>query len=66
MHQNVCAKELGNGLKLSFHRAMDTVLGKRSIVISRSSFAGTGAFAGHWSGDVLSDWPEMNSSITGM
>jgi len=37
----------------------------RPLVISRSSFAGLGHFAGHWTGDIFSTWDDMKQSITG-
>jgi len=40
--------------------------GKRGVVISRSTFTGSGRHAGHWLGDNLSDWPSMAQSIVGM
>lgn len=39
---------------------------KRSFVITRSTFAGSGHYAGHWLGDNQSSWPPMKWSITGM
>lgn len=42
---------------------MAEIRGKRPMVISRSTFAGHGHYAGHWSGDVWSDWTDMRYSI---
>lgn len=36
------------------------------MVISRSTFAGHGHYAGHWSGDVVSDWLDMRYSVPRM
>ncbi|GFO05071.1 lysosomal alpha-glucosidase protein [Plakobranchus ocellatus] len=40
--------------------------GERSIVISRSTFPGSGQYAGHWLGDNVSQWKDLHRSIIGM
>lgn len=55
-------------LSLSFFQslsALQNVLGTRSVVISRSTYPGSGAHTGHWLGDNASQWPHMASSIPG-
>ncbi|XP_046655180.1 maltase-glucoamylase, intestinal-like [Daphnia pulicaria] len=48
-------------------RAVRQVLsGKRSMVLSRSTFAGSGQYTGHWLGDNFSTWKNMADSIIGM
>lgn len=42
---------------------MAEIRGKRPMVISRSTFAGHGHYAGHWSGDVYSEWHDMRYSV---
>lgn len=37
--------------------------GKRSLIISRSSFPGIGHYGGHWSGDNLASWDDLHYSI---
>ncbi|XP_047134482.1 lysosomal alpha-glucosidase isoform X1 [Hydra vulgaris] len=46
--------------------ALQQILGKRSLVISRSTYAGTGSHAGHWLGDNHSTWKDLYSSIAGI
>ena len=45
--------------------ALTTILNKRSLVISRSTFPGSGAHGGHWLGDNASKWPDLATSIPG-
>ncbi|XP_070579473.1 sucrase-isomaltase, intestinal-like [Ptychodera flava] len=40
--------------------------GKRSLVVSRSTFPSSGKYSGHWLGDNTSIWPHMHMSIIGM
>lgn len=46
-------------------RALVKVRGTRPFVISRSTFAGHGRYAGHWTGDVWSSWEQLSSSVPG-
>ncbi|ELK12281.1 Lysosomal alpha-glucosidase [Pteropus alecto] len=45
------------------HRALVKTRGTRPFVISRSTFAGHGRYAGHWTGDVQSSWEQLSSSV---
>ena len=47
-------------------RSVQTVLNKRSLVITRSTYPSTGKYAGHWLRDNLSAWGQMHKSVIGM
>uniref|UniRef100_A0A8C7B4Q5 Lysosomal alpha-glucosidase n=1 Tax=Neovison vison TaxID=452646 RepID=A0A8C7B4Q5_NEOVI len=48
---------------LASHRALVKARGTRPFVISRSTFAGHGRYAGHWTGDVWSSWEQLSYSV---
>uniref|UniRef100_A0A8B9J0T4 Lysosomal alpha-glucosidase n=1 Tax=Amazona collaria TaxID=241587 RepID=A0A8B9J0T4_9PSIT len=48
---------------IASHDALLRVRGTRPFIISRSTFAGHGRYAGHWTGDVGSDWEQLYYSI---
>ncbi|RUS75325.1 hypothetical protein EGW08_016914 [Elysia chlorotica] len=51
---------------LPLHRAARAATGERSVVISRSTFPGSGEHAGHWLGDNVSQWSDLARSIIGI
>ncbi|XP_005624079.1 lysosomal alpha-glucosidase isoform X1 [Canis lupus familiaris] len=48
---------------IASHRALVKARGTRPFVISRSTFAGHGQYAGHWTGDVWSSWEQLSYSV---
>jgi len=78
--KTVCmnAKQYGNQLHYNVHslygwsQALVTFAaarkstGKRSIVITRSTFPSSGKYAGHWLGDNRATWDQLHASIIGM
>ncbi|XP_037664457.1 lysosomal alpha-glucosidase [Choloepus didactylus] len=51
---------------IASHRALVKARGTRPFVISRSTFAGHGHYAGHWTGDVWSSWEQLSFSVPGV
>ncbi|XP_040830836.1 sucrase-isomaltase, intestinal [Ochotona curzoniae] len=57
----------GYSMAIATERAVETVFpGKRSFILTRSTFAGSGRHAAHWLGDNHATWEQMEWSITGM
>ncbi|KAF3827276.1 hypothetical protein GH733_002762, partial [Mirounga leonina] len=51
----------------SLYGAVEKVFpNKRSFILTRSTFAGSGRYAAHWLGDNTASWEQMEQSITGM
>ncbi|XP_070183432.1 maltase-glucoamylase-like [Littorina saxatilis] len=50
----------------STQEAARAATGERSMVITRSNFAGSGQYAGHWLGDNHATWDDLHQSIIGM
>lgn len=47
----------------TYHALLETYPNKRPFFIARSTFAGSGSFAGHWGGDTNSMWGNMYFGI---
>ncbi|KAM5303746.1 maltase-glucoamylase-like isoform 1-T1 [Glossophaga mutica] len=57
----------GYSMAIATAEAVKTVFpNKRSFVITRSTFAGSGKFAAHWLGDNAATWNDLRWSIPGM
>ncbi|XP_063062788.1 lysosomal alpha-glucosidase [Engraulis encrasicolus] len=48
------------------YSALQSIVGKRPFVISRSTFPSQGKYSGHWLGDNRSTWKDLYKSIAGM
>ena len=53
-------------IKSTLDGLREAVPGKRGLVISRSTFPGSGKHAGHWLGDNSASWDDVRLSIIGM
>ncbi|MBZ3887981.1 Sucrase-isomaltase, intestinal [Sciurus carolinensis] len=57
----------GYSMAIATEKAVEKVFpNKRSFILTRSTFAGSGHYAAHWLGDNTASWEQMEWSITGM
>ncbi|XP_044534936.1 maltase-glucoamylase, intestinal-like [Gracilinanus agilis] len=57
----------GYSMAIATEEAVKTVFpNKRSFIVTRSTFAGSGKFAAHWLGDNAATWNDLRWSLPGM
>ncbi|XP_011379112.1 sucrase-isomaltase, intestinal [Pteropus vampyrus] len=57
----------GYSMAIATENAIQKVFpNKRSFILTRSTFAGSGHYAAHWLGDNTASWEQMEWSIAGM
>uniref|UniRef100_A0A8C2U2X7 alpha-glucosidase n=1 Tax=Coturnix japonica TaxID=93934 RepID=A0A8C2U2X7_COTJA len=57
----------GYSMAIATRQAIETVFpGKRSFLLSRSTFVGSGKHTGHWLGDNAATWEQLRWAIPGM
>ncbi|CAD7690944.1 unnamed protein product [Nyctereutes procyonoides] len=57
----------GYSMAIATEKAVEKVFpSKRSFILTRSTFAGSGHYAAHWLGDNTASWEQMEWSIAGM
>nr|ANF89437.1 truncated sucrase-isomaltase [Desmodus rotundus] len=57
----------GYSMAIATEKAVEKVFpNKRSFILTRSTFAGSGRHAAHWLGDNTAAWEQMEWSITGV
>uniref|UniRef100_A0A4X2L9V0 Sucrase-isomaltase n=1 Tax=Vombatus ursinus TaxID=29139 RepID=A0A4X2L9V0_VOMUR len=57
----------GYSMAIATEKAVERVFpNKRSFILTRSTFAGSGRHAAHWLGDNTASWEQMEWSITGL
>ncbi|KAK9845865.1 hypothetical protein WJX81_004565 [Elliptochloris bilobata] len=47
-------------------QALQRLRGKRSFILSRANWLGSGAYAAHWTGDTYSSWDDLRASVAGI
>ncbi|OQS05119.1 lysosomal alpha-glucosidase [Thraustotheca clavata] len=56
----------GHSELMTTRKVIDKIRGKRSFILSRSTYAGDGQYTAHWLGDNGATWPDMHYSIAGV
>lgn len=56
----------GHAQAKTTRHVLDLLLQKRSLLLSRSTFAGDGRYAGHWLGPNAATWENLRLSIAGV
>lgn len=65
LHYNVHSL-YGLAASKSTRVALNRVLKKRGVLLSRATYAGSGVFGGHWLGDNAATWENLRLSIAGV
>ncbi|KAF9197915.1 hypothetical protein BGZ49_001447 [Haplosporangium sp. Z 27] len=52
--------------KATYNALLELKPDQRPFILTRSTFAGTGAYAAHWAGDNWSQWNHLYFSVTGV
>lgn len=65
LHYNVHSL-YGHAAARATRAALDTVLQKRSVLLARSTFAGSGQYVGHWLSNSAATWTNLRLSIAGV
>ncbi|KAK1933991.1 putative maltase-glucoamylase 2 [Phytophthora citrophthora] len=56
----------GHAQARTTRHALDSIVKKRGVLLSRSTFSGSGLYAGHWLGDnAEASWEQLRLSISG-
>ncbi|XP_015587531.1 lysosomal alpha-glucosidase [Cephus cinctus] len=53
----------GTSQAITTNHVLKSLRNKRPFIISRSTWVGHGAYAGHWTGDIYSSWHDLRMSI---
>ncbi|KDO31383.1 hypothetical protein SPRG_04000, partial [Saprolegnia parasitica CBS 223.65] len=56
----------GHANVMATRQAVDHIRGKRTLILTRSTYAGDGQYAAHWLGDNAATWTDMRQSIAGV
>eukprot|EP00731_Ephydatia_muelleri_P031502 Em0023g9a len=61
-----CKNLYGHTEAIATHTALENIIGKRSFVLSRSTWPGSGAYTAHWTGDNSASYDDLYYSIPGI
>lgn len=55
----------GHAQSVATRSALNSIVKKRTLLLSRSTFSGTGHYAGHWLDNDVASWEQLRLSISG-